>query len=92
MLLLPATLTHREAADALLMLGQALDRDNADPVCVDASGLQHFDSSALAVLLEFRRRALALGRGFVLRSAPPKLSALAVLYGVDVLLPAEVAA
>jgi phospholipid transport system transporter-binding protein len=90
MLLLPATLTHREAADVLVMLGQALDRESVDPVCVDASALQHFDSSALAVLLEFRRRALALGRGFVLRSAPPKLSALAALYGVDVLLPAEV--
>ncbi|MEY2892968.1 MAG: hypothetical protein RJA98_2876 [Pseudomonadota bacterium] len=92
MLLLPATLTHREAADTVLMLGQALDRESVDPVCMDASGLQHFDSSALAVMLEFRRRALARGRGFVLRSAPPKLAALAVLYGVDVLLPAEAAA
>lgn len=88
MLVLPATLTHRETGDALLMLSQALAREaGSDPVCVDASGLQQFDSSALAVLLDCRRNALALGRGFVVRGAPPKLAALSRLYGVDELLP-----
>ena len=53
MLLLPTTLTHREARESLSMLGLALKREtDADDVVVDASGLQHFDSSALAVLLE----------------------------------------
>ena len=42
------------------MLGLALKRQtDADDVVVDASGLQHFDSSALAVLLECQRLAFA---------------------------------
>ena len=53
---------------------------------INASGLQQFDSSALAVLLECRRLAQAFGRSFELRDAPPKLLALAKLYGVDGLL------
>ena len=53
---------------------------------VDAGSLQHFDSAALAVLLEIERLALAWGRAFVVRGVPAKLAALAKLYGVDVLL------
>ncbi len=68
------------------MLAQVLKREPESGVVVDASGLKHFDSSALAVLLECRRLAQAWGKGFVVRNAPPKLAALAHLYGVDVLL------
>ncbi|MDQ6628428.1 MAG: STAS domain-containing protein [Pseudomonadota bacterium] len=87
MLVLPATLTAHEARDTLRMLKQALEKEGAQSaVVVDASPLLHFDSSALAVLLETDRLAQAWGRSFSVRSAPPKLAALAKLYGVDVLL------
>jgi len=93
MLLLPATLTANEAKVTLRMLQQALKSEGADePVVVDAGSLVHFDSSALAVLLEVDRLAGAWGRTFSVRSAPPKLAALAKLYGIDALLlrtPAE---
>jgi phospholipid transport system transporter-binding protein len=85
MLLLPATLTAHEARDTLRMLKQSIE-GQADGVEVDASGLVQFDSSALSVLLECQRQAQAWGKTFTLRDAPPKLAALAKLYGVDALL------
>jgi phospholipid transport system transporter-binding protein len=95
MLLLPATLTSREARATLRMLQQALQSEGSEgPVIVEAGSLQQLDSSALAVLLEIERLARAWGRAFAVRSVPPKLAALAKLYGVDVLLlaPAPAAA
>ena len=87
MLLLPATLTAREARDTLRMLKQALQKEgSAGDVVVDAGPLLHFDSAALAVLLEVDRLAEAWGRRFSIRAAPAKLAALAKLYGVDALL------
>jgi phospholipid transport system transporter-binding protein len=87
MLLLPATLTSREACVTLRMLKQALQSEGSDgPVVVEAGPLQTLDSSAVAVLLEVQRLARAWGRAFVVRGVPPKLAALAKLYGVDVLL------
>ena len=53
---------------------------------VAAQGEQVLDSAALAVLLEVERLAVAWGRAFEVRGVPPKLAALAKLYGVDVLL------
>jgi phospholipid transport system transporter-binding protein len=86
-LLLPATLTAREARDTLRMLKQALEKEGSESaVVVDAGPLQRFDSSALAVLLEVDRLAQAWGRAFAIRSAPAKLVALAKLYGVDAFL------
>jgi phospholipid transport system transporter-binding protein len=86
MLLLPATLTNQEARDALAMLSQALKREPEADVVIDASSLQQFDSAALAVLLECQRQAKAWGKGFAVRHTPPKLAALAKLYGVDALM------
>ena len=86
MLLLPATVTANEANDARRLLTQAMKTGAEAAVVVDASNLQHFDSSALAVLLECERAADAWGKPFELRNAPPKLVALARLYGVDSLL------
>ena len=86
MLLLPASLTAHEANDTRRLLTQALKSEAGSSVVVDASNLQQFDSSALAVLLECQRAADAWGKPFELRNAPPKLAALAKLYGVDVLL------
>ncbi len=85
MLLLPATLTAREARDTLRMLTQAI-KGQAEGVVVDASSLVQFDTAALSVLLECQRQALAWGKAFALREPPAKLTALAKLYGVDVLL------
>ena len=86
MLLLPATLTAREANDTRRLLLQALKDENGAAVVVDASNLMHFDSSALAVLLECHRAADVWGKPFELRHAPPKLAALVRLYGVEALL------
>ena len=86
MLLLPATITAREATATLRLLTQAMKSEAEGPLVVDASNLQQLDSSALALLLECQRAAQAWGKVFVLRHAPPKLEALAKLYGVEVLL------
>ncbi len=92
MLLLPATLTHADVRDTLRLFQQTLDQaskshgGDAVMLTVDGSALQHFDSSALAVLLECQRMAKARGRAFAVKSMPPKLMALAGLYGIDGLL------
>ena len=86
MLLLPATLTAREARDTLRMLAQAAQREAGPDVTIDAGNLQHFDSAALAVLLECERMAESWGKTFAVHGAPAKLASLAKLYGVDVLL------
>ena len=57
-------------------------------VVLDASALTEFDSSALAVLLECRREALAAGKGFSVRGLPARLRQLAGRYGVAELSPA----
>jgi phospholipid transport system transporter-binding protein len=88
MLVLPPKLTHDEAPACVLMLRQGLAGQAASSMVVDASALSQFDSSALAVLLECRREASALGRGFAVKGLPPRLRELASLYGVAGLLPA----
>jgi phospholipid transport system transporter-binding protein len=90
MLLLPDKVDTAVARDTLRMLSVALKRESEPNVTVDASSLRHFDSSALAVLLECQRLAHAWGKGFGVRLAPPKLTQLARLYGIDeLLLPPE---
>jgi phospholipid transport system transporter-binding protein len=86
MLLLPDTLTAVDARDTLRMLAVALQAEPENSVVIDASGLLHFDSSALAVLLECKRQSQAWGKTFAVGQPPPKLAALAKLYGVDTLL------
>jgi phospholipid transport system transporter-binding protein len=54
----------------------------------DATALEQFDSSALAVLMECRRESLATGKTFSVKRLPPRLRELAALYGVAELLPA----
>jgi phospholipid transport system transporter-binding protein len=84
---LPSRLTADEAPGELKRLTQAVSSSQADAAWViDASQLQTFDSAALALLLAYRRAAQAQGKNLELRHAPPKLMALARLYGVDVLL------
>ncbi|AEG91898.1 STAS domain-containing protein [Ramlibacter tataouinensis] len=88
MLVLPAALTHAQAAACSRMLAQAVRSEPGSAAVADASALERFDSSALAVLLECRREALALGKSFSVSQLPARLRALAALYGVAELLPA----
>lgn len=88
MLVLPAELTHKQAAACLHMLRQASHTEGDAVVVVDATALERFDSSALAVLLECRRACLQDGKGFAVHGLPPRLRELAHLYGVAPLLPA----
>ena len=87
MLVLPAELTHEHAVACCRMLEQGIRTDPAPAVVADASALARFDSSALAVLLECRREALALGKTFAVTQMPARLRDLAALYGVGELLP-----
>jgi len=64
----------------------AADSVSTSELQVDASALQHFDSSALAVLLELRRQTQARGQSFRVTGMSARLSELAGLYGVDELL------
>jgi phospholipid transport system transporter-binding protein len=82
---LPATLTIAEANAAVEALERDLDA-GAGPFEVDAGALKTFDTAAIAVLLEGRRQAQALGRGIVVRDAPATMIDLAGLYGVAGLL------
>jgi phospholipid transport system transporter-binding protein len=83
MLALPPELTHRQARATLQQLLAALAAATGDEACVDARALRVFDSSALAVLLECRRTALAAGRRFAVQGLPPGLAGMAGLYGVQ---------
>lgn len=85
-LALPAELTHRQAATTLAHLQQALAVRPESELLLDASALCQFDTSALAVLLECRRTALAQGRSLRVCGLPLALERMAVLYGVDSLL------
>lgn len=88
MLVLPARITHEQAGPCSRMLAQALRAQPGSAVVADAGPLGQFDSSALAVLLECRREALALGKSFSVSRLPARLRELATLYGVGELLPA----
>ena len=86
MLVLPAQLTHDQASACSRMLAQALRSELQSEAVADAASLRQFDSSALAVLLECRREALALGKSFSVARMSPQLRDLAALYGVSELL------
>jgi phospholipid transport system transporter-binding protein len=86
MLTLPEALTHPSSAAFVLHMDE-LVKTQASSVVADAALLTQFDSSALAVLLECRRAALASGRSFSVHGLPARLRQLAQLYGVAALLP-----
>jgi len=82
---LPESLTQATATLCLNELGNALSAQPA-AVVVDASALNRFDSSALAVLLALRRQAAQLGKSFTVEGLPQRLGDLARLYGIAALL------
>ena len=86
-LALPELLTLREAKAAHAALAAAVRQQPPQAaVLVNAAPLRKFDSSALAVLLECRRVALASGRSFEVQGLPASLQGLAQVYGVAPLL------
>ena len=85
MLTLPDELTHVQATACLARLVANLGAADLT-VQVDAGALRHFDSSALAVLLELRRACTGVGKSMVVQGLPDGLRDLAVLYGVAGLL------
>ena len=87
---LPAKATLAEADALLASLKAALPAALAAGggiLRIDASPLQQFDTSLVAVLLHTRRVAVAGGGRIEIVGAPPKLADLARLYGVESLLP-----
>ena len=89
MLSLPVELTHGQAKGCLAQLVAGLEAETASSVVVNATALERFDSSALAVLLELRRVSMRGGKALVVQGQPLHLSDLAALYGIDGLLPAS---
>ncbi|MEN9543969.1 MAG: hypothetical protein RLZZ598_802 [Pseudomonadota bacterium] len=85
-MLLPESLTAREARATLQALKGALERESGERLLIDALPLRRFDSSALAVLLEGRRLAQAWGKRIELSHPPAALLRLARLYGVEPLI------
>jgi phospholipid transport system transporter-binding protein len=89
-LALPEKLTQDQARACLEQYKQRMTKESAR-VVIDATALQQFDSSALAVLLELRRECVRLGKSLVIQSLPQRLTDLARLYGIDnLLVPASV--
>jgi phospholipid transport system transporter-binding protein len=66
--------------------------DLPDRFVVDFSQVTGVDSSGVALLLEWRRRAQRMGKTLTFVNLPPNLVALARLYGVAELLQPQAAA
>ena len=63
--------------------------DVPDALTIDFAGVGDIDSSAVALLLEWRRQAASLGKRLAFVNLPGNLLALANLYGVaDLVQPA----
>lgn len=77
-----ATLTHASAKSAL---AAGLARIEAGATAVDCAQLAQFDSSALAVLLAWRRAAQTRGSVLEIVNVPGGLASLAQVYGIDAL-------
>lgn len=74
-----------EAASALLEQGrQAI---GAGETVFDLGGVKSADSSAVALLLAWQRRAQQAGQRLTYVNVPDNVRKLAALYGVDTLLP-----
>ena len=83
-LALPASVTFADVRAAVQ--GLATAPAAAGPWRVDATALRNFDSAAIALMLDLRRRALAAGATMSVQGAPATMVDLATLYGVADLL------
>jgi phospholipid transport system transporter-binding protein len=77
------------ANNVLSLLAQGAERFTGSRVTVDLSGVTEVDSSALSLLLEWRREAVRNGREISYHNLPASLRSLADLYGVTELLGEE---
>lgn len=82
----PAVLTHDQASACAQSLGMDIRAELGESVVINASALEKFDSSALAVLLQCRRDSAAASKGFEVTGLPHQLRQLANLYGINELL------
>ena len=78
------SLTNDNAAAVLQQALAALATGDTE---FDFAELREVDSSAVAVLVALARDAQQRGRTLALRNPPPALRSLALLYGVQALLP-----
>lgn len=84
-MILPAQATLEHSAGLAATLPEAV-AGGSGVLRIDASALQDFDTSTIALLMQARRLAQAAGRGLEVTGAPPQLAQLAQLYGVEELL------
>jgi phospholipid transport system transporter-binding protein len=83
---LPPSLTLKDAQAVLESLRQSFAAEAGDVWRIDAAPVTQLDTSALAVLLECSRMAVAGKRKLEIVNPPARMSDLAHLYGVDELL------
>ncbi len=83
---LPERLTLGECQRVLALLDREAALHPDAYIVLDAAPLTVFDSSALALLLELRRRQGAGGKALRVSGWPSRLNQLAQLYGVRGLL------
>lgn len=86
MFALPDRLTRDNAMVCMNQGTLALAQTHSSEFLIDGQALQQFDSAALAVLVELRRKAAAAGKKLVLLHVQPRLLELATLYGVNKML------
>ena len=65
------------------VLAESAGKITDSHVVVDLSGVTEVDSSAISLLLEWRREAARAGRRVEFQNVPPNLRTLAELYGVS---------
>ena len=76
-------------SNVVALLAQGNSRFTAPEVKVDLAGVTEVDSTAVSLLLEWRREAARNGRRIEFENLPGNLTSLAKLYGViDLLNPA----
>jgi phospholipid transport system transporter-binding protein len=68
--------------NVVALLGEGNERFTAQQVTVDLAAVTEVDSSALSLLLEWRREADRNGRAIRYLNLPVNLKSLAELYGV----------
>ena len=73
-------------SNVVVLLAQGKDRFAASDVTVDLAGVTEVDSTAVSLLLEWRREAARNGRRIEFLNLPANLTSLAKLYGVIELL------
>jgi phospholipid transport system transporter-binding protein len=86
---LPVKITHQEAELVFKRFNESLKALKAPDMTsfvVDASGLKEFNSSALALLLAFKRQLQSKGLSLEVTHLPAQLHNLAKVYGVDMFL------